>query len=282
MHSVDGDKKVDAWIWREIFESTPGLDASEIPSPEVMRRLEDQYGVSKADAGYKLYYFEGRNTGIAARSAEEARRKKKRGGDKIVSVRTPNEEERKAMRSGQWVRTRSDGKGPAESSRGKGRGQGPPRMSKAGFDPSQARDKNGRWTDRGVSGFVTQKQARMLANLGRGGGFTWNDEGRELATTGKAVSPYKDKETVFEPDEFTAQAIREFAKKHKDALTGEQAMIGAWVEDGKVWLDVSIVVDTNERAEQIAAQADQLAYFDLETFETYYRQEDGSYTTEEP
>jgi hypothetical protein len=84
-------------------------------------------GVKNFD--YRLYYFKGRNTGIAARSAEEARKKKKRGGDELVAVRTPNETERSQMARGIWVRTRRDGKSPGQSRYGKGRGQGPARKS---------------------------------------------------------------------------------------------------------------------------------------------------------
>lgn len=73
-----------------------------------------------------LYFFEGRNTGVYASNAAEARNKKKRGGDKIVKVlnKTP-------PKNGAWDRTRKDGKSPAKSAYGKGRGYGPPRKSKA-------------------------------------------------------------------------------------------------------------------------------------------------------
>jgi hypothetical protein len=69
------------------------------------------------------YFFEGRNTGIIANSAAEARAKKKRGGDKIVATHrniTP-------PKGGAWDRTRKDGKSPAKSAYGKGRGYGPKR-----------------------------------------------------------------------------------------------------------------------------------------------------------
>ena len=78
---------------------------------------------------YRLYYFKGRNTGIAARSAEEARSKKKRGGDELVAVRTPSDSEKSQMARGVWVRTRRDGKSPQKSRYGKGRGQGPARKN---------------------------------------------------------------------------------------------------------------------------------------------------------
>jgi len=68
-----------------------------------------------------LYFFEGRNTGVHASSAKEARAKKKRGGDKIVKVL------HKEPKGKGWDRTRKDGKSPEKSKYGKGRGYGPPR-----------------------------------------------------------------------------------------------------------------------------------------------------------
>jgi hypothetical protein len=91
-------------------------------------KLRGVKGLKEFDA-YKLYYFRGRNTGIAARSAKEAREKKRRGGDEIVAVRTPNATEKSQMSRGIWVRTRRDGNTPEKSRYGKGRGQGPARKS---------------------------------------------------------------------------------------------------------------------------------------------------------
>lgn len=71
-----------------------------------------------------LYFFEGRNTGVYASSAKEARAKKKRGGDKLVSVLN------KEPSGKSWDRTRRDGKSPEKSAYGKGRGYGPPRSKK--------------------------------------------------------------------------------------------------------------------------------------------------------
>jgi len=75
----------------------------------------------------KLFYFENRNTPVVAKSAKEAREKKKRGGDKIVSTKKPSEKDKKDMKAGRWVRTRKDGKSPKDSKYGKGRGYGPKR-----------------------------------------------------------------------------------------------------------------------------------------------------------
>ncbi len=75
----------------------------------------------------RLYYFKGRNTPVVATSAAEARDKKRRGGSEIVAVRTPSAADTRQIARGGWVRTRRDGKSPAKSRYGKGRGYGPPR-----------------------------------------------------------------------------------------------------------------------------------------------------------
>jgi hypothetical protein len=72
----------------------------------------------------KAYYFKGRNTAVMATSAKQAREKKKRGGDEIVTVRKLKPGEAKG---GKWSRLRRDGKPPEKSAYGKGRGYGPPR-----------------------------------------------------------------------------------------------------------------------------------------------------------
>jgi len=58
----------------------------------------------------KLYFFEGRNTGIYAESAKAARDKCKRGCGKLVKVL-----DKAPPKNGAWDRTRKDGKSPAKS-----------------------------------------------------------------------------------------------------------------------------------------------------------------------
>jgi hypothetical protein len=146
-------------------------------------------GVKEFD-DYRLYYFKGRNTGIAARSAEEARKKKKRGGDELVAVRTPSDSEKSQMARGVWVRTRRDGKSPGQSRYGKGRGQGPARKSlSARFDHrghrghgeisgklrefAEKREKRGMnpYVGAALSGFGSGAALGSLALLRRGATF---------------------------------------------------------------------------------------------------------------
>ena len=84
-------------------------------------------------AKLKAYYLQSkktgrkRNTPVYAASAKAAKAKSRRpsGSDaKVYAVRTPKKGE---TRSGKWVRTRADGKSPAKSRLGRGRGFGPKR-----------------------------------------------------------------------------------------------------------------------------------------------------------
>ena len=70
----------------------------------------------------KLFFFEGRNTGIYAESAAAARAKCKRGCGKLVKTLNKN-----PPKGGAWDHTRKDGKSPTKSKHGKGRGFGPKR-----------------------------------------------------------------------------------------------------------------------------------------------------------
>ena len=58
----------------------------------------------------RLYFFSGRRTPVVASSAKAARAKKRRGGDKIVSVRTPTPAQKRAIAAGRWVGTPADRK----------------------------------------------------------------------------------------------------------------------------------------------------------------------------
>ena len=73
------------------------------------------------------YFFEGRNTAVRADSVKEARARCKRGCGKLVKVHRNVP----AVGKDEWDRTRKDGKSPAKSKYGKGRGYGPPRSKKA-------------------------------------------------------------------------------------------------------------------------------------------------------
>ena len=186
------------WDGIEVIDTAPpgewpgGGRQARIHADALQRHRNKMRGLSARLRGmknfddYRLYYFKGRNTGIAARSAEEARKKKKRGGDELVAVRTPSDSEKSQMARGVWVRTRRDGKSPGQSRYGKGRGQGPARKSlSARFDHRGHREISGKlrefaekrergmnpYVGAGLSGFGSGAALGSLALLRRGATF---------------------------------------------------------------------------------------------------------------
>lgn len=97
------------------------------------------------------------------------------------------------------------------------------------------------------------------------GGVTINLEG-DLPNKGIAFSPYKDTETIIDADKFSQDDVTNFMVKHADKLSQPGNHMGAWENEGKIYLDISQVGDKNSKTLQNAIDAKQLAAFDLENF----------------
>lgn len=97
------------------------------------------------------------------------------------------------------------------------------------------------------------------------GGFTYHAVTGEQPTTGYALSIHKDRESVMDTTTANAVALANYADRNWDLLSQKGNYLGGWHDpnDGKVYLDVSTVVKTAEEAEQMARDAQQIAYFDL-------------------
>ena len=113
------------------------------------------------------------------------------------------------------------------------------------------------------------------------GGFTYNPMNDSAPTTGFAVSPFKELEMVVDvqkPEgmdvakyrENIRPKLREYIQKNIELLGREGAHLGGWYDkdNGKVYIDISLVRDSIEDAMKIAKDNDQEAIFNLETFET--------------
>jgi hypothetical protein len=107
-------------------------------------------------------------------------------------------------------------------------------------------------------------RAESAEKLEERGGFTYSLSGKQ-PKEGLALSPYKDRETKIPFKEFSEDDLKRFEKRNDDLLSKPDHYVGGWhnTEDGYVYLDVSIVVDTRDRAEDLARQHSQLAYYDL-------------------
>lgn len=139
-----------------------------------------------------------------------------------------------------------------------------PRASVVKYNPAQPRDDQGQWTGTGLP--TLPKVEGILDAIGRpDGGFTYHAVTGEQPTTGFALSIHRDREAVMDDSQATVVALARYAAKNWGLLKESGNFIGGWhnPDDGKVYLDVSTVVETAEEADRLARAADQIAYFDL-------------------
>jgi hypothetical protein len=61
----------------------------------------------------------------------------------------------------------------------------------------------------------------------------------------------------------SARDLRDYRRKFCKQLAQSGAFLGAWVENGRCFLDVSRCVKSEHEALAVARQNEQLAYFDL-------------------
>ena len=74
--------------------------------------------------------------------------------------------------------------------------------------------------------------------------------------------------------EVTAKDVRSYMSAHADQLKEPNAYMGAWVDAGKTFLDVSQVFSDRSAALDAARQRDEIAVFDLAKFESVYTMSD--------
>lgn len=113
---------------------------------------------------------------------------------------------------------------------------------------------------------VTQKALELTK---KNGGVTINLDG-DVPISGFAYSPFKDIETTIPKEQFSEKNIDDFIDKHYDKLNQEGNHLGIWEDNGKIYIDISKVNPDEQLAVTDAAKNNQLALFDLSTFETKY------------
>lgn len=130
------------------------------------------------------------------------------------------------------------------------------------YTRGQPRDPNGRFA--GGGGPAAKLE-------GEGGGFTISTETGIQPKKGFSVSPYQDREAVFDRA-VTNDDIKAYREKNADLLARPGHYLGGWrdEESGKRYLDVSVIVKTKADADALSRQEHQEAYYDLESGETTY------------
>lgn len=116
----------------------------------------------------------------------------------------------------------------------------------------------------------------------KNGGVTIGLNG-DVPTKGFAFSPRKDTEVVVPKKDFNDTHVSDYINTHFDKLAHPDSHLGIWEDNGKIYMDISHVVQDESQAVNRASKADQLAIFDLSKFDTKYTKDyeqkaDSTYT----
>lgn len=87
-----------------------------------------------------------------------------------------------------------------------------------------------------------------------------------------SVSPYPERSVILEPGAVTAESVKEFFEANADLFAKSDHYFGAWHDrdgTGKVFLDVSIIEPTVERAIETGLRTQQIAYFSFEDMKAH-------------
>lgn len=101
------------------------------------------------------------------------------------------------------------------------------------------------------------------------GGGTWNPYTGDVPVTGFCFSVYPERSKVFaSPDQVSYESLVEFFEGNEDLLKQDKHYAGIWHDpnDGKIYLDVSVVDDDASTAREQCKLNDQIAFFDLQDY----------------
>lgn len=109
------------------------------------------------------------------------------------------------------------------------------------------------------SQFVNQ----MLQSIHEGGGVTYNlFNGNLSGTPNYSVSIYPDRERIVEGVDF--DILEGYVEDNEDLLSDAKNSLGVWSNNGKVYLDVVVIVPDKNEAIELARQHNQIAIWDLQ------------------
>jgi len=135
--------------------------------------------------------------------------------------------------------------------------QGTPNPTSGTYSPGGDKGRVGGMSQR-ISDFYSPQEESIVAKKAteltkKNGGVTINLKG-DVPSQGFAYSPYKDVETVIPQENFSQADIDNFIEKYYDRLNQEGHHLGVWIDDGKVYIDISKV-----NPDEGAAAADSIA-----------------------
>ncbi|RIK38244.1 MAG: hypothetical protein DCC58_16935 [Chloroflexi bacterium] len=103
----------------------------------------------------------------------------------------------------------------------------------------------------------------LCERIARQGGLTIDLRSGREPVRGFAVASAADCEVSIPLDDFSPERLQRFIAMNDALLQRPEQFLGAWVERGLVYLDVSTVLDDREAAWRLGQRHKQLAIFDL-------------------
>jgi len=109
----------------------------------------------------------------------------------------------------------------------------------------------------------------LAERLVQDGGFTLSTVTGEEPKKGFVVSPYPEKSFAKGSSELTEEDVAEYVRDNNDLLSLEDHFLGGWNDEdtARAFLDVSIIKQDQNEAIDLALERDQIAIFDLSSFE---------------
>ena len=116
---------------------------------------------------------------------------------------------------------------------------------------------------------INNSQVReLLERIAQAGGFTYHVVTREYAQDGYSVAGYPNREAKYSAVDFTPGDLEQYIIDNIDVLSLVNVWLGAWDDQGVIYLDCSIIVQSPSEADRLASEFLQLAYYDLANGQT--------------
>jgi hypothetical protein len=103
----------------------------------------------------------------------------------------------------------------------------------------------------------------LLDRLKARGGFTYSVRFKNQPTEGYSASPYPERSFAVSVDRFTKGDLVKFVLRNRDLLKKGDHYLGAWLEEGKAYLDISVLSKDATSAEKLCREKDQIGYYNL-------------------
>jgi hypothetical protein len=116
---------------------------------------------------------------------------------------------------------------------------------------------------RPLPGMSRTREHELVRQTRRSGGFSYQAVSGSSPTSGYMLSPYPDREHTVSLGVFQRQHLDDYVAANKDLLSKPDHYMGAWVNEGNVYLDVSIHSADRGKALALGRHHKQLAIYDL-------------------